>query len=88
MKFLQESKSPHRNVLVRLARNMPYFLETSPNGEHVRNFSEVIGKNPPSDSKFSDCDVIFSGVDSDYIQIWAKKMDKDGDKIIRIGEQD
>lgn len=85
--FLQESESPNRHVLVRLTRDMPYFLETSPNGEHVRNFSKRIGMKPLSSDKFSDYDVVFSGADSDYIQNWAKKMDKDGDKIIRISEQ-
>tara|TARA_Y100000031_G_C8249871_1_gene399959 strand:+ start:1530 stop:2060 length:531 start_codon:yes stop_codon:yes gene_type:complete len=85
--FLQESRSPNRPVLVRLTRDMPYFLETSPDGDHVRNFSNRIGIKPLSSERLSDYDVIFSGADSDYIQNWATKLDKNKDKIIKINEQ-
>jgi len=85
--FLQESKSPNRPVLVRLTRDLPYFLETSPSGEHLKSFSEKIGIKPLSTNRLSDYGVVFSGVDSSYIKRFAESMDKNKDNILKINEQ-
>lgn len=86
---LEKEQGPYRPILVRLTRDLPYFFETDRQGKQINSFARLIGRETlPTGYNPFEFSIAFYSTDSDYIALWAKKLDKDGNLIITQSEQD